>query len=175
MCRNLNITQLQTTTPGWLPKSYQPGDAYFLLLSHGNITNRSDIGDYSYNGVDGGLHAVTDLTNTSSNLLPQDNQYVDYTDFNKVSYITQGNYSYFINYGPDRLRRRTRLQNGIGDDVLLTKHYAFGDYEKETDANGTRHLHYISGGDGLAAIYIKYDSGVDSLYYPGQLNVNSSF
>nr|NQU93547.1 RHS repeat-associated core domain-containing protein [Bacteroidota bacterium] len=51
------------------------------------------------------------------------------------------------------------------DDVLLTKYYAFGDYEKVTDADGTRYLHYISGGDGLAAIYVKYDYAPDSMYY----------
>jgi hypothetical protein len=74
---------------------------------------------------------------------------VDYTAFNKASHITQGNKDYFITYGPDRLRTKTSLQSGIGDDVLLTKYYAFGDFEKETDADGTRELHYIAGGDGL--------------------------
>lgn len=133
---------------------------------NGNITNRSDVGDYAYSGINAGPHAVTSLTGTIGDLLPAISQTVDYTDFNKASYISQGNYSYFINYGPDRLRRRTRLQNGVGDDVLLTKYYAFGDYEKETDANGTRHLHYIPGGDGLAAIFVKYDNGGDSIYLP---------
>jgi RHS repeat-associated protein len=49
--------------------------------------------------------------------------------------------------------------------VLLTKYYAFGDYEKEVTPTGTRHLHYISGGDGLAAIYVKYSNATDSLYF----------
>ncbi len=138
---------------------------------NGNITNRSDIGDYDYTGQDAGPHAVTGLSNTTGNLLPATSQTVDYTAFNKASYISQGNLDYFIIY-PDRLRRKTQLNSGIGDDVLLTKYYAFtspiggfGDYEKETTQAGIRHLHYISAGDGLAAIYVKYDNAPDSLYF----------
>ncbi len=126
-----------------------------LLYARGYIS-------YSQAGV--GPHAFTGLSNTTGNLLPATSQTVDYTVFNKASYISQGNLDYFIIY-PDRLRRKTQLNSGIGDDVLLTKYYAFGDYEKETDASGTRELHYISGGDGLAAIYVKNDGGVDSLYF----------
>ncbi len=136
---------------------------------NGNIENRSDIGDYNYG--DYGPHAVSSLEETTGNLLPATSQTVDYTAFNKASYISQGNLDYFIIY-PDRLRRKTQLNSGIGDDVLLTKYYAFtspiggfGDYEKETTQAGTRHLHYIAAGDGLAAIYVKNDGGVDSLYF----------
>jgi RHS repeat-associated protein len=59
----------------------------------------------------------------------------------------------------------SRLINGITEDILQTKYYAFGDYEKEVTPTGTRHLHYISGGDGLAAIYVKYSNAPDSLYF----------
>jgi hypothetical protein len=106
-------------------------------------------------------------------LLPTTSQAIDYTNFNKVSFISQGNKDYFITYGPDRLRTKTSLQSGIGDDVLLTKYYAFGDFEKETDATGTRELHYIAGGEGLAAIYVKYDTGQDSLFYIMQDHLGS--
>nr|NQU91949.1 RHS repeat-associated core domain-containing protein [Bacteroidota bacterium] len=131
--------------------------------SNGNITNRSDVGDFNY--VGSGPHAVTGLENTTGTLLPTSDQTVDYTSFNKASHISQGNLDYFITYGPDRLRRYTNLRNDITEDALLTKYYAFGDYEKATDADGTRHLHYISGGDGLAAIYVKYDYAPDSIYF----------
>jgi RHS repeat-associated protein len=120
-----------------------------------------------------GPHAVTSLSNTTGTLLPTTSQAVDYTAFNKASHIAQGNKDYFITYGPDRLRTKTSLQSGIGDDVLLTKYYAFGDFEKETDADGTRELHYIAGGDGLAAIYVKYDTGQDSLFYIMQDHLGS--
>jgi hypothetical protein len=92
---------------------------------------------------------------TEGTLLSQQRQNVSYTPFNKVSHIGQRGYDYFITYGPDRLRRRASLHTGIADGVLLTKFYAFGDYEKETTPAATRHLHYIQGGDGLAAVYVK--------------------
>jgi len=130
---------------------------------NGNISQKTDIGTYAYG--DAGPHAVTGLSNTTGSLLPANNQTIDYTSFNKASHIGQGNLDYFITYGPDRLRRKTQLNSGIGDDVLLTKYYAFGDYEKEVTPTGTRHLHYISGGDGLAAIYVKYNNAPDSLYF----------
>jgi len=134
-----------------------------VYSANGNITHRSDIGDYAYG--DAGPHAVTGLSNTTGSLLPANNQTIDYTAFNKVSHISQGNLDYFITYGPNRQRSKTVLQSGVGDDVLLTKYYAFGDYEKEITPTGTRHLHYISGGDGLAAIYVKYNNAPDSLYF----------
>ncbi|MFW5762351.1 MAG: RHS repeat domain-containing protein, partial [Cyclobacteriaceae bacterium] len=59
------------------------------------------------------------------------------------------------------------------DNLVLSKYYAFGDFERETDANGPRQLHYIAGGDGLAAIYVKYDTGADSMFYIMQDHLGS--
>jgi len=119
--------------------------------------------EYSY--INAGAHAVTGLTNTTGTLLPAFDQTVDYTAFNKASYISQGDYSYYLTYGPDRQRSKTVLNHTPLENTILTKYYAFGDYEKEVTPTGTRHLHYIAGGDGLAAIYAKYDNAPDSLYF----------
>jgi RHS repeat-associated protein len=43
----------------------------------------------------------------------------------------------------------------------------------ETALVTTRQLHYIAGGDGLAAIYVKYDTGADSLFYIMQDHLGS--
>ena len=48
-------------------------------------------------------------------------------------------------------------------EVCITNQMLFTD-ERETTAAGTRHLHYISAGDGLAAVYVKNEGGSDSLY-----------
>jgi len=130
---------------------------------NGNISQKTDIGTYAYG--DAGPHAVTGLTSTTGTLLPGNNQTIDYTAFSKASHIGQGGYDYFITYGTDRQRSMSRLINGITEDILQTKYYAFGDYEKEITPTGTRHLHYISGGDGLAAIYVKYSNAQDTLYF----------
>ena len=102
-------------------------------------------------------------TKYTGTLLPEHRQSVSYTAFNKVSHIAQGGLDYFITYGPDRLRRSTSLYNDV-QDALMTRQYGFGDYERESSAAGTRHLHYIQGGDGLAAVYVKNEGGTDSLY-----------
>lgn len=67
-------------------------------------------------------------------------------------------------YGPDNARKRTVLYK---DYVLQkTKYFFGGDYEIERSQSGIeRKLHYISGGDGLFAIYVMNDDGNDSLYY----------
>ena len=134
-----------------------------VYSNNGNIVYRADIGTYTYN--DAGPHAVTGLTNTTGNLLPVSNQTVDYTAFNKTSFISQGDYSYYITYGPDRQRSKTVLNQSPNENTILTKYYAFGDYEKEITEDGTRHLHYISGGDVLAAIYVKYDNAPEEMYF----------
>ncbi len=130
---------------------------------NGNIATKSDIGTYTYG--DAGPHAVTGLTNTTGNLLPVSNQTVDYTALYKTSFISQGDNSYYITYGPDRQRSKTVLNQSPGENTIFTKYYAFGDYEKEITDDGIRHLHYIAGGDGLAAIYVTSDNAPDEMYF----------
>jgi RHS repeat-associated protein len=139
-------------------------DLVFNKCVNGNILTRTDMGTYGYSQANAGPHTVTGITDATGTLLSEQNQSVSYTAFNKVSHISQRGYDYFITYGPDRLRRRASLHTGMADDVLLTKYYAFGDYEKEVTPAVPRHLHYIQGGDGLAAVYVKNEGGSDSLY-----------
>src|SRR5690606_1316704 len=75
----------------------------------------------------------------------------------------EGSYRLEITYGPDQARKITRLYN---NNVLVkTKYYAGGNYEVEIDAAGNeRKLHYIYGGDGLAAIFVKTNTA-QNLYY----------
>ncbi|MCK9271371.1 MAG: RHS repeat-associated core domain-containing protein [Bacteroidales bacterium] len=149
-------TETETISGNALATSY---------ADNGNILTRSDVGTYGYSLTNAGPHAVTGITDATGTQLPQQNQSVSYTAFNKASHISQGTKDYFITYGSDRLRRRTSLHNDMADDALMTKYYAFGDFEQETDATGTRQIHYISGGDGLAAVYVKNENAADSLYF----------
>jgi len=45
----------------------------------------------------------------------------------------------------------------------MTRYY-LGDYEEEVTGTSTRKIHYVSGGDGLAALYVQ-NNGKDSLYF----------
>ena len=49
-------------------------------------------------------------------------------------------------------------------EVCITNQTIFTQ-ERETTPAGTRHLHYISAGDGLAAVYVNNENAADSLYF----------
>ncbi len=128
--------------------------------NNGNINTKTGLGTFSYNAPQ--PHAVSEIENTG-NLISEVEQIVRYTPFNKVDTIREGNYRLEVTYGPDEARKITRLYN---NNVLAkTKYFVGGNYEVEIDAAGNeRKLHYIYGGDGLAAIFEK-TSAVGNLYY----------
>ena len=127
--------------------------------SNGNILSKTSVGGYSYDGPK--PHAVTSVTNPDG-LIPTITQRVTLTSFNKVDSIIQGNLIYTLTYVHEDQRTISRLyDNGILQKTV----YYVGAYEKEvTSGNNIKQIHYISGGDGLAAILIK-NNGVDVLYY----------
>ncbi|MDR0865892.1 MAG: hypothetical protein LBO74_13315, partial [Candidatus Symbiothrix sp.] len=88
-------------------------------------------------------------------------QTITYTDFKKVERIREGNYDLSIAYGVDEQRIKSELTTPAGK---LARYY-MGDYEEEDNGSNIRKIHYICGGNGLAALYIQNSSGKDTLYY----------
>lgn len=80
-----------------------------------------------------------------------------------------------IVYGPDNYRRTTTLTHN--HEVVKSKLFAGGNFEVETDAGGRkRYLHYISGGDGLCAIYVKSDeNNKGTMYYVQKDHLGSMY
>ena len=109
--------------------------------------SKTSVGDYSYGTKP---HAVTGVTNPED-LISSITQRITYTSFNKADSIIEGNHIYTLTYGFDNQRTMSKLFNN--GTLQKTVYYA-GNYERE-DISGTypRHIHYIYGGDGLAAIY----------------------
>jgi RHS repeat-associated protein len=67
-----------------------------------------------------------------------------------------------ILYGPDRQRWKSELKKGN----TLEKTIIFaGDYERIIEGSVTKQLYYISGGCGLAAVYVKQSGASDAIYY----------
>lgn len=128
------------TNPSYLKMQY---------TSNGNIAFKNDAGIYQYNHATK-LHAVTDITGNIGSI-PSAEQNISYNGFNKVSEISEGVYKLQFTYGPDQQRRKTILTSN-GSEVK-TKYFS-GAYEEEITAAGTRKIHYIAGGDGLAALFI---------------------
>ncbi|MBN2259837.1 MAG: RHS repeat-associated core domain-containing protein [Clostridiales bacterium] len=124
----------------------------------GNISSKALIGDYTYNGSQ--THAVTSISNPQGTISTA-SQNIEYTGFNKVSSITEDIYEIYITYGPDYQRRKSMLYEDLDLDETV---YYFGNYEVHETYVDCHELHYIAGGDGLAAIY-DIDDGVGKMYY----------
>ncbi|MFO7789375.1 MAG: hypothetical protein R6V32_02285 [Bacteroidales bacterium] len=137
--------------------------------TNGNIDVKSDAGDYDYH--DAKVHAVEQMNNPTD-AISTDRQDITYTSFHKPGQITQdeqeydGEYEYKLDfqYGPENNRKKTVLYQD--DQPVKTRIFA-GNYEKEINhLNGTeKEYNYISGPNGLIAVYIVENDGPGTLYY----------
>ncbi len=127
---------------------------------HGNVTNKTGVGyTMNYGENNHGPHALTSVSHKPGTF-PNAHQTVDYTDFGKVKNITEGNKTLDVTYGIDKQRRKSRF---AANGSEMTRYY-MPNYEEEVEGSNTRKIHYISGGNGLAAIFVQ-NGGKDSLYY----------
>jgi RHS repeat-associated protein len=117
----------------------------------GNITYKSDVGNYSYNSRP---HAVTQAGgntytyDANGNMTGGAGRTIQYSSFNKPTQITQNGRSASFSYGPDR--SRYKKVNHKGDITLY-----LGSYERTSKANGSvEQKHYISAGGQLIAEHI---------------------
>ena len=126
----------------------------------GTITTKSDVGfTFDYGEENGKPHALTSLSGKPDKI-PNSTQTVTYTDFKKVKNISLGSKSLALDYGVDEQRRKGIFKDG---NATFTRYYS-GNYEEEVDSSGkVKKIHYISGGDGLAGIYIN-DDGNNRFY-----------
>jgi YD repeat-containing protein len=137
--------------------------------ANGNIKTKTGLGSYVYHPDK--KHAVTEVDNTGD-LLNWRGQTIEYTAFHKASNIkdtimnetTMNDEALELDiiYGPEQQRWKSELQK---DGTIVKTTIFAGDYEKITENGITRHLYYISGGDGLAAVYVKQAGEQDKTYY----------
>jgi RHS repeat-associated protein len=129
--------------------------------TYGNVTGKTDVGYTMNYGEDSKPpHAISSISGNPA-LIPDATQTVTYTAFQKVSTVSEGTKSLSITYGTDQQRRKCIFNN---NGTTFTRYY-MGDYEEEVNAAGSiRKLHYVAGGDGLAAIFVQ-NGGKDTLYY----------
>jgi len=124
----------------------------------GNITSKSDIG---YTMRYDQSHQLSAIEGNPA-LIPDEEQIVKYNNFNKVTSITEGNIAIEYAYGIDEERRKAVYK--ANNAITLTRYYGNSYEEEVLPNNSVRKLHYISGGNGLAAIFVQ-NQGKDSLYY----------
>jgi RHS repeat-associated protein len=132
----------------------------------GNITSRTDVGSFSYGAASTGPHALTGVTggafNKSCGYDAKGNRITDgatsltYSSFNKPVRMVKGGDTLRFDHGPDRAlyRQTTFLTQPGGATSQTVREYIGGLYERETTSEGrVRHIHYIAGGSGVAAIH----------------------
>ncbi len=98
-------------------------------------------------------------------------QKITHTSFNKVDNVKLKDINnnplkqLSITYGVDDQRRLTEFFAADGVTCKLKRYY-FDNYEEEVKGDGTtRTIHYISGGNGLAAMYISDDANGKTGFY----------
>ncbi len=97
-------------------------------------------------------------------------QSITYTKFDKINNITQYDSDNYktnelnIFYGLGHKRKIQEISD-FENQEDITKIYIGGIYEKVTTNQETKHIHYLSGTDGLFAIYTKIDQNNDKLNY----------
>ncbi len=128
----------------------------------GNLTYKSDIGTYTYDGsTNGGPHALSHIdpsTAVGTSRLRKFDQDITYSAFDKVASIidevtSSETRELSFSYGADLQRRITTEK--LNNTVTQTKYFIGGLYEEEVPGDGSdeRRLHYINTGEGVTAIH----------------------
>ena len=125
----------------------------------GNILRKSDIGLMDYEN-----YRIRFLEALDTNLVPSALQTINYTSFEQVKDITEGNYFAEFTYNSDNQRCKMIMkQNGV---LQYTRWYAGSRYMKEKV--GTTETHYTwLGGDAYSApiLSVKVNTGTPVIYY----------
>ncbi len=140
---------------------------------NGNIEFKTDAGEYTYDKNK--VNAVLTATNPNGDISSLE-QNIKYNSFHSPESISEtetddnGNptkvrHQLSLYYGPNQQRKKTVYVYEDGKKVV--KKYFLGEYEKTINYTNGKHteVHYIAGGDGLAAVYVKKSGSNGQLYY----------
>lgn len=125
----------------------------------GNITSKTGVGtNFVYENNSNKLLSVSGAAYN-----PPSWDEINYTPYNKISYIKQGTNSLTLVYGVKKERKKSvSVKNGTSE----TKYYAGSLYEEEYLGGGeVKKIHYIFGDGGAIAIYEKSNKSADKVRY----------
>ena len=135
-----NLDRLETVTG--------PQNLTMDYAANGNILTKSDVGtntfEYNHPTIP---YALTDLE-TASGLVPEDLQTAEYTSFEQVSTIDEGDYDAVFTYNSDN--QRCKMVVNENSSPIVTRWYAGSRYMKETAGGATKEYTWI-GGDAYSA------------------------
>ncbi|PJB56467.1 MAG: hypothetical protein CO098_14055 [Bacteroidetes bacterium CG_4_9_14_3_um_filter_41_19] len=142
--------------------------------ANGNMNTKTGVGTYLYGTGNDGPHAVSRIKDPDAAYLAMakiNKQELTYTGFDKTATIRQYNPAnqeqasvLGITYGPGQARKKTEFyQAGVRLNTII---FVDGTFETIEDADHhLQQLHYISGGDGLFAIYVIDQDGKATMNY----------
>ena len=133
--------------------SIPPRQVTYTYSADGNITKKSDIGNYTYGGSK--PHAVTGVQN-SMGLISSSPQSVTYNLYGKVDHVEGDGYSLNIEYGTDRQRWRSTLSDSLSNQVRRVRYFPGMDIV--TEGGSTRLFLYADGG----TVYVREVSAAES-------------
>lgn len=108
----------------WTTTGASTSSASISYGSDGNILEKSDFGYYDYSLPQ--PHAVGMIETPRQDIIAQ---IVEYTEYNKVEYVQEGEYEAFYTYGPDKQRVQTQVLNR--GEPLYIRTYIDGEYQEE--------------------------------------------
>lgn len=135
--------------------------------SMGNVLSKSDVGSYAYHATK--KHAVTAAGalsyayDANGNVSSRNGATLTWYSYNLPNTIngSAGNSSQFF-YAPDRSRwKQVASYGGTSEETI----YIGGLIEKVTLGGVTSWKHYISGGTGPVATYVRKNSGTNEIHY----------
>ncbi|MGI6219113.1 MAG: SpvB/TcaC N-terminal domain-containing protein [Bacteroidaceae bacterium] len=150
--------------------SWKPGNL-MGYAANGNITGRTSNerqSEYEFQYGNFPPHAPTQILGRFDRTAVQEEELVTYTAFKKIKTLSygangtsqSGDYPrlFTYTYGPDEQRMKVEHEVTWNHMEINKKYYA-PDYEEEDFYNRKRKLHYIYGGNGLAAVCIIENGG----------------
>jgi RHS repeat-associated protein len=126
----------------------------------GGITTKSDVGTLLYGNTQQ-PYAVNKI-NPTTGLTPSALQTITYTSFDKVSTISENNYTATFTYNSDDERAKMVVQQS--GTSILTRWYPSGCYIKEIAGSVTKEYTFI-GGDSYSAPIVAITQSGTTTYY----------
>jgi len=124
----------------------------------GNITSKSDVGDYSYGENGAGPHQLTHVQGNNANTcLPSLTTDFSFTSYNMVKEMVNDSARLEIDYSPGRSRMIQRQY--LDSNLVQTKYYVGSLFERTVTDTLTRNLFYIHAMGGVVALHSTYSNG----------------
>lgn len=128
--------------------------------SIGNMLSKSDVGTFTYGGINAGPHQIVSINNLTNVCIPSLLINTVYNTFDKVKEISKGDTVVKIEYGIDRLRKSKKMY--IAGNLVRSKIYIGGIYEEEAISGDTIQTNFIPSPEGNIGSYVAHTNTTPS-------------